>query len=126
MIWRPQLPWAIKCSYVAFYSPIFLYHRCYDAVILSLPLLCSTSRMMDGRGLGRALHALCALLILGVLYIRSWTLLQLTLRFGNARDPWGRLIEAVILPYCTWFILIGIACFALAESRRARTVFEPH
>lgn len=124
VIRRPELPWVVKCSYVAFYSPVFLYHRCHDALILSIPLLYSTSRMRDGQGLVRALHALCALLILAVLYVRIKLLQQLTLQFGYADDFRGRLIEAVILPYCTWFVLIGLACFALAESRRARTVFE--
>jgi hypothetical protein len=114
---RGRLPRAAACSLVALYSTVFLYHRAYDTVILALPLVYSAGRARLANGPARWLFAGCAVAILLVLNLNVTLLRSLThlsLEWGG----WGRVVQAVVLPYATWLILL--AMLLLVRGARAK------
>ena len=125
VIRRPDLPRGAACSLVALYSAVFLYHRLYDMIVLCLPLTYVLGRALTERGKVRLAYTLCGAAILGVLHLRIGMLLSLTNDYANSQSFGGRLIEALVLPYGTWLVLLATACLTAAESiqlRRAATV----
>jgi vacuolar-type H+-ATPase subunit I/STV1 len=103
---------------VALYSAVFLYHRLYDMIVLCLPLTYVLGRAWAERGRARLAYTLCAAAILGVLHLRTGMLLSLTERYADSASLGGRLIEAFVLPYGTWLVLLAILCLAAAETLR--------
>src|SRR5262249_40726503 len=90
---------------VGVFSMVFLYHRDYDTVILALPLVhCATrARCTDRRS--RRLYLACGLIVIAVLYVNAAylkSLCELSLNWG----AWGRLVQASVLPYATWLLLV--------------------
>jgi hypothetical protein len=121
VIRRPDLPRGAACSLVALYSAVFLYHRLYDMIVLCLPLTYVLGRALTERGRAKLAYTLCAAAILGVLHLRTGMLLSLTERYANSASLGGRLIEAFVLPYGTWLVLLAILCLAAAEALRRPT-----
>jgi hypothetical protein len=121
---RPDLPRGAVFSLVALYSAIFLYHRLQDMIVLCLPLAYVLGRVLVERGKARFAYALSAASIFGILNLRTGLLESLTERYANSASVGGRLIEAFVLPYGTWLVLLAIVCLAAAESLRRRRV-EP-
>ncbi len=109
--WSP----AAACAVVAFYAAVFLYHRVYDMSILFLPLVYAAGRARTERGTARWLFALSALSVLAVLYLRVGMLRSLTGVAPGAEGVVYRLLEALVLPYGTWLVVIGMVCLAAAE-----------
>jgi hypothetical protein len=105
---RDRLPRAAACSLVALYSTVFLYHRNYDTVILALPLVYSAGRARLARGRARWLFAAGATAILLVLHLNV-DLLRTVRRLSLEWGVWGRIVQAVVLPYATWLILLAMA-----------------
>jgi Glycosyltransferase family 87 len=120
VIRRPDLPRGAACSLVAIYSAVFLYHRLQDMIILALPLTYVIGRALIERGRACLAYLLCAAAILGVLHLRTGMLLSLTERYANSTSLGGRLIEALVLPYGTWLVLLALGCLTAAESFRCR------
>jgi hypothetical protein len=113
---RGRLPRAAACSLVALYSVVFLYHRNYDAVILALPLAYSAGQARVASGTARWLFAACAVAILLVLYL-DLALLREVFQWSQTRGVWGRLVQAVVLPYATWSVLIAMVCLVLGVRK---------
>jgi hypothetical protein len=111
-----RLPRAAACSLVAFYATVFLYHRTYDAVLLGLPLAYSAAQAQAASGVARCLFTACVLSILMVLYTNI-ELLGKIQRLSLGWGAWGRLVQATVLPYPTWLIVIAMACL-VAGSRK--------
>jgi len=122
VIRRPDLPRGAAVSLVALYSAVFLYHRLYDMIVLCLPLTYVLGRALAERGRARLAYALCAAAILSVLHLRTGMLLSLTGRYANSASLGGRLIEAFVLPYGTWLVLLAIICLTAAEALRRPAV----
>jgi hypothetical protein len=119
--WRRSLPDGAAGSLVALYSLVFFYHRLYDAVILSLPLVYCTGRARSERGWARWLFVTGALAILAVLNLRLGILRSITQRAPDW-GAWGRLLESLILPYGIWLILLAIGCVWMAGRSPGRAV----
>jgi hypothetical protein len=120
---KERLPRAAACSLVALFSVVFLYHRTYDAVILALPFVWVTAQARTVRGLRRWLFAGCALAILLVWYLDIGLLRALqqeSQRWGVA----GRLVQAVVLPYATWLVVLAMIALAIATRRSAQRCTE--
>jgi hypothetical protein len=112
-----RLPRPAACSLVALYAMVFLYHRSYDTVLLVLPLAYSAGQARAASGVRRYLFAACAVSILMVLYLDIEFLRRiqgLSLGWGI----WGRLVQATVLPYATWLVVLAMA-FLVAGARRA-------
>ncbi len=105
---------------VSFFSLLFLYHRDYDSVILALPLVHCAGRLGEATGRARWAYAAIGASTIGVLYMSSTfvrSLTSLTLQWG----AWGRLVQAAVLPYATWLILLCMLILFRVEARaRAR------
>jgi hypothetical protein len=107
-----KIPHAAACSLVALYSMVFLYHRGYDAVILVIPLVYSTFHARTARGAARWLFTGAAVAVLLVLYLNDG-LLRATRESSLTWGEWGRVPQAVVLPYATWLILLAMICLVL-------------
>jgi hypothetical protein len=101
------MPRAAACCLVALYSTLFLYHRAYDAVILAPALVYSAGRARLASGRARWLFAGCAAAVLLVLYLNVDLLRALT-RLSLEWGAWGRVVQAVVLPYGTWLTLLAM------------------
>ena len=99
---------------ISFFSMLFLYHRDYDTVILALPLVNCAERMRAKTGQARGLYAACGLIVIAVLYMNAGYLRTLTQWCLNS-GAWGRLVQATILPYVTWLILVAMILTARAS-----------
>ena len=113
-----RLPRAALCSLVALYSVVFFYHRIYDTVILTLPLVYCVGRARIEQGRSRRCFAASAISILLVLYPNTTGLKSLSeasLNWG----VWGRLVQATLLTYATWLVMLAIILLYVAELNRA-------
>jgi hypothetical protein len=104
------------CSLVCLYSMVFLYHRLYDTVLLTIPLTYSIARSVDG-GMCKGRFSAAALAIVLVMNVPREGLEWLTrscVDWGSV----GRLIQILILPYATWLILAAMALIWSGSRRR--------
>ena len=108
-------------SLVSLYSAIFLYHRSYDATIITPALVYAVGRSKVTSGRPRLLFALATVLILAVLYLRRKTLTHLTDWAIVHHSVPATLVERLVLPYGTWSILLAMVCLRLAEVGPAET-----
>jgi hypothetical protein len=115
---KDRLPRAAACSLVALYSVVFLYHRTYDTSILALPFVYSAGRARSVHGSGRYLFACCAVAILLVWYL-DIGLLGALRSHSLAWGGWGRMVQAVVLPYATWLIVLTMIALVVATRRSA-------
>jgi hypothetical protein len=118
VVWRRLVPRAASCSLVMLFALVFLYHRLYDALILALPLAYAVSLACSARGRRRLASALAALAMLSVLYMRRKSL-QAASDWSIAHGPAGRMVQAILLPYATWAVVLAIACLYVASRRPA-------
>jgi hypothetical protein len=114
-----RLPRAASCSLVALYAMLFLYHRNYDTVLLVIPLVYSTGRARASRGLAKRLFAASGTAILLVLYMSIDPLTWLT-REAPGWGIGGRIVQAVILPYATWLVLLTMILLTWGERVSSR------
>jgi Glycosyltransferase family 87 len=117
------LPRPAAASLVSFFSLLFLYHRDYDAVILALPLVYCAGKVPVTTGRARLLHGACGLIVIAILYMNADYLGHLTrvsLRWG----AWGRLVQATVLPYATWLILLAMILLVWATRLTAARADE--
>jgi hypothetical protein len=110
------LPRAAACSLVALYSVVFLYHRNYDTVILALPLAYSAGQARAARGATRWLFAACAVAVVLVLSMDGAFLTEV-FQWSLSRGAWGQVVQAVVLPYATWAIVLAMVCLALGARK---------
>ena len=108
-----DLPRPAAASLVSFFSLLFLYHRDYDTVILALPLAYCAGKVRVTTGPARWLYTACGLMAIAILYADSLFLRLLTQR-SLGWETWGRLVQATVLPYATWLILLAMLLLALA------------
>jgi len=115
-----RLPRPAAACLVSLSSLLFIYHRDYDALILALPLVHCAGRLGEATGRARWAYAAIGVSTIGVLYMSSTfvrSLTSLTLQWG----PWGCLVQAAVLPYATWLILLCMLILFRVEARaRAR------
>jgi Glycosyltransferase family 87 len=103
---------------ICLFSMLFLYHRDYDTVILALPLVHCAGKVRVTTGQARRLYAACGLIVIAVLYLNAGHLRTLT-QWSLAWGPWGRLVQAAILPCVAWLILLAMTLLAWATRLRA-------
>ena len=114
LVVRGRIARPAACSLVAFFSVIFLYHRDYDTVILVLPLVYSALRSQAARDRPRWLPIAIGIMALAILYLNAFLLRPLaamTWEWG----AWGRLLQATVLPYATWLILVAMVALSVDE-----------
>jgi hypothetical protein len=127
VVGRHRLPRAAACALVALYSTVFLYHRAYDTVILAPALVYCAGEARRAGGRSRWLFAGGAVAVLLVLnldvgFLRALT--RLSLNWG----AWGRVVQALVLPYGTWLILLTMVLLVRgARAARAEAIAPlPH
>jgi hypothetical protein len=104
---------------ICFLAVLFVYHRDYDVVILTLPLVHCTGRVPAAAGLARWLYGACGLIVIAVLYLSAAHLKTLT-QWSMSHGTWGRLVQAAMLPCCTWLVLIAMV-LTVCAARGALT-----
>jgi len=104
------------CILVFFYSALFLYHRDYDMVILALPLYYSAYQAQARLERSRWLHIAISLSVMGILYMNAPLLRDIT-AWTLTAEGWGRLVQATVLPYATWLLVIAMVLLYLDEMR---------
>jgi Glycosyltransferase family 87 len=120
-----RLPRSDAVCVICLFSILFLYHRDYDTVILALPLVHCAGRVRVTTGLARRLYAACSLIVIAILYMNAGHLRTLT-QWSLAGGVWGRLVQAAILPYVTWLILLAMVLTArAARAAQAFPVVKP-
>jgi hypothetical protein len=113
---RRALPRAAACSLVTLYAAVFLYHRTYDLVYLILPLVYSVGQARAQTGRSRQAFVASAVCILLTLYLRIDWFVELQ-KASLAWGAWGRLVQAVVLPYACWLILLAMAFLVIGVRR---------
>jgi hypothetical protein len=120
LVWRrSDLSEAARCSLVAFYAALFLYHRLYDMPILVLPLVYAMGRAQRTHGRQRWLYVTSVVAVLAVWYLRLETVKQLGLQ-PRGHELIMQVVNALVVPYGVWLTLAGMICLALAEHCQSR------
>ncbi len=120
-----RLPRSDAVCVICLFSMLFLYHRDYDIVILALPLVHCAGRVQVTTGKVRRLYAACGLIVIAVLYMNASHLRKLT-QWSLDRGAWGHLVQAAILPYVTWLILLAmVLTVRAARAARALPTVKP-
>jgi hypothetical protein len=112
------LPRPAAACLISFFSLLFLYHRDYDTVILALPMAYCAEKVRVTTGRARLLHAACGLIAIAVLYTNA-DYLRLLTRVSLRSWPWGHLVQATVLPYATWLILLAMPLLVWATRLTA-------
>ena len=107
---------AAACALVALFAALFLYHRVYDLVVLTLPFVYAAGRCVRERGRTKILFGICVTAVVAAMYLRVGMLRELS-AFVPERPGLGwRVVEIVALPYGDWCLLIGLFCLAAATK----------
>jgi hypothetical protein len=114
VVGRRRLPRAAACALVALYSSVFLYHRSYDTVILVLPLVYCTAQARAAEGPARWQFAACAVAVLLILNLNVDFLVEAT-RLSLTWGAVGRVVQAVLLPYATWLVVLAMVLLVRAS-----------
>jgi hypothetical protein len=112
----PDSPTAL--ALVCVFSCLFLYHRVYDTVILTLPLMHACNRARQEYGWHRAAYALVVIGFLAVLNMPRGEPLQQLAQWSQSAGLAGRLVQIVVLPYATWMLFICLLVFRSADRSR--------
>jgi hypothetical protein len=120
---RDRLSRAEAVVLVSLYSMLFLYHRSTDTIILGLPLLYTAWRATTETGRARLWFTASAVATLAVLLLQRKLLYQAQV-FSIGHGSLGRVVQAVVLPYAVWSLLIALACLWLG-LRAAEGGLEP-
>jgi hypothetical protein len=110
-----RLPRPAVCSLTALYSVLFFYHRIYDTVLLVLPLVYGVCRSQTAGGRSRWWFGASAIAVLLVLFANPKGMAVLT----DLAPGWGlpgRLVQAIVLPYATWMVLLAAAGIYFGEA----------
>ena len=107
------------------YSCVFLYHRSYDALILALPLFyCVDCARNETQGRRFLYKAVATGLVLVLNFPRGGVLIRLS-NWTQTSGLVGRLVQIVVLPYCTWILLASLfLLWHLGRESRAAVQFE--
>jgi hypothetical protein len=108
-------------SVVAVFSMLFMYHRIYDLLLLSLPLTYAFGKARAERGLSRWLFVACAVCLLLSMNIREWLIAEPRARVLAIHDTTSTLLRMFVLPYLTWLMLASLFLLVLAERMRRKT-----
>jgi hypothetical protein len=125
VLMRDRLSRAEAVALVSLYSMLFLYHRSTDTIILGLPLLYTAWRATTATGRARLWFTASAVATVAVLLLQRKLLYQAQV-FSFGHGTLGRVVQAVVLPYAVWSLLIALACLRLglraSGLRAAKTV----
>jgi len=102
-----ELPRSAAACLVSFFSLLFIYHRDYDTVILALPLVYCAGKVRVTTGPPRWLYTACGSMAIAILYADALFLRLLT-QHSLSWGTWGRLVQATVLPYAMWLILLAM------------------
>ena len=88
---------------------MFLYHRSYDSLILALPLFYCVdwARMMQPSDRRFLYKAVATGLVLVLNFPRGGVLIRLS-NWTQTSGLVGRLVQILVLPYCTWILLASL------------------
>jgi Glycosyltransferase family 87 len=109
------------------YSCMFLYHRSYDSVILALPLFYCVDRAREESQRRAIMYkAIATGLVLVLNFPRGGVLIRLSSWSQNSGLA-GRIVQVLVLPYCTWILLAAMFLFwnLGREPRASYPVDEP-
>jgi hypothetical protein len=118
-----KLPRRAAASLVGYFSLLFLYHRDYDTVILALPLTYCAGKVRVTNGPARWLYTACGSMAIAILYMDTLSLRLLT-QHSLDWETWGRLVQATVLPYGTWLILLSMILLVWATRAEAAITGE--
>jgi hypothetical protein len=110
----------VACSLVALFSMVFLYHRDYDCLVLALPLVYCARRAQVVSGAARRLFLSCAVSLFAPIFMNMSILVFLE-NESQRWEIWGRPIQAVLLPYATWSVLLVMVGLVTADSLARRS-----
>ncbi len=117
---RPEaMPTGGDCAQIALFSTIFLYHRTHDFVVLAFPLAYAVARSRAAQGWSRWGYIVAAFAILLALSQQRKAVELLETAFKDRSDLLAHLIQALVLPYATWLVLLTMGVLALADRREA-------
>jgi hypothetical protein len=112
---RSELPRGAACSAVALYSMLFFYHRTYDSVVLALPIVYAAGCLRTAPRSAGFSYRMVVLSCLAVLYtprrLLEWGLPR-SMEWGGIR---GWAFQALVSPWATWWLLIGLVLLVQAE-----------
>ncbi|HWT83116.1 MAG TPA: glycosyltransferase family 87 protein, partial [Candidatus Methylomirabilis sp.] len=90
------------------FSCVFLYHRIYDSVILALPIFYCVDRAREESHRRAILYkAVATGLVLVLNFPRGGVLIRLS-NWSQSSGLAGRLVQILVLPYCTWILLASL------------------
>ena len=119
VVWRSRVPRPAACALVMLYAFVFLYHRVYDALVLAIPLTYAVALARSARGWRRVASGLASLTMLTILYMRRKPM-QAASDWSTRHAMAGRLVQAIVLPYATWAVLLSMACLLAATWKAGR------
>ena len=90
------------------FSCVFLYHRSYDSLILALPVFYCVARARDESQRRAMMYKVIATgLVLVLNFPRGGVLIRLS-NWSQGSGLAGRLVQILVLPYCTWILLASL------------------
>jgi hypothetical protein len=121
LVFCKSLPRPAASALVSLYSALFLYHRDYDMVILVLPLVYGVCQARAQPGRVRWPFVALGTIAIAVLYLNAFLLGPLA-NATRDRGLWGWLVQATVLPYATWFLMIAMFTVFLGERSLDRRI----
>jgi len=109
------------------FSCLFLYHRSYDSLILALPIFYCVDRARDESQRRAIMYkAIATGLVLVLNFPRGGVLIRLS-NWSLSSGLAGRLVQILVLPYCTWILLtcLFLLWYLGPEPRRIALSDEP-
>ena len=90
------------------FSCVFLYHRSYDSLILALPIFYCVDRAREECQQRAIMYkAIATGLVLVLNFPRGGVLIRLS-NWSLSSGLAGRLVQILVLPYCTWILLAAL------------------
>lgn len=114
------LPRSAACVLVCLYTLVFLYHRNYDLVLLSVPLVFAVTALRDPRWEGgRRFFSAMGIVSLLAMYQYGKAATAIVSR-TEGRGALGAVVRAMFVPLSTWLVLAAIVLFALGVRASGR------
>lgn len=87
--------------------------------MLAIPLTYAVALARSARGWRRVASGLASLTMLTILYMRRKPM-QAASDWSTRHAMAGRLVQAIVLPYATWAVLLSMACLLAATWKAGR------
>lgn len=114
----------LACSLVAAVAAVFFYHRLYDLLILSLPLVHAALASVAGPSAGRSKARAAAILLLLVWFVNPEGLEAIETASMN-HGAVGFVVRAITGPLALWLIGLAVAVLGFGVGRDGRRQAHP-